>query len=237
VNGVIGAAGVVAILLVVGTGLGLLDRKGFSFRWLLIAAGLVVLNDLMLTSGYRQIPRLIDGDWNWQGKLLALATTLVVASVPAFGWRRAGLALVQRREGLTLTLFVALVMFAVFAGLALLMPDQPFDGETFAFQAAMPGLEEEPFYTGILLLALNEAFKGRVRFLGADWGWAALLVAMLFGLAHAFGYSNGGFSFDPLAMLLTGGPAPLVYWLRQRSGSVLLPVLLHNTANTMPLLL
>jgi hypothetical protein len=76
-----------------------------------------------------------------------------------------------------------------------------------------------------------------VRFLGADWGWAALLVAMLFGLAHAFGYSNGGFSFDPLVMLLTGGPAPLVYWLRQRSGSVLLPVLLHNTANTMPLLL
>ena len=232
VNGMIGIGGVVAILLVVGAALGLLDRKNFSFRWLLIAAGLVVLNDFLLTNGYRLIPDMIGGEWNWQGKILALLATLSVASLPAFGWRRAGLTAAQRRDGLWLTLLVALIICAIFVGLALLMPNEPLDGETLAFQATMPGLEEEAFYTGILLFALSEAFGGRVRFLGAEWSWAALLVAMLFGLAHAFGYSNDGFSFDPLTMLLTAGPAPLVYWLRQRSGSILLPVVLHNFANS-----
>lgn len=93
-----------------------------------------------------------------------------------------------------------------------------------------------PFYRGILLLALDRAFSGRKRFLGVDWGWGAVLSCLLFGMAHAFGFSQGGFSFDPVTMALTAIPSFIAVWLRLRTGSLLLPILLHNFGNSFSLL-
>ena len=63
-------------------------------------------------------------------------------------------------------------------------------------------------------------------------GWGALISSFAFGLAHALGYGDGGFSFDVQAMALTGGPALLLVWIREKTGSVALPILLHNFANS-----
>jgi membrane protease YdiL (CAAX protease family) len=138
---------------------------------------------------------------------------------------------------ITAALPVALVYCAFFTALALYFPDDPSSAEEIAFQLTMPGLEEEPFYRGILLFALARAFTRRVRFLGVDWGWGALLSCGLFSLAHAFGYSGGHFSFDPVVMALTAIPSLLAAWLRLRTGSLLLPILLHNFGNAISLML
>ena len=100
----------------------------------------------------------------------------------------------------------------------------------------MPGLEEEPFYRGILLFALDRAFTSRKRLLGVDWGWGAVLSCMLFGMAHAFGFSDGRFSLDAITMAMTALPSFIAVWLRLRTGSVLLPILLHNFGNSFSLL-
>ena len=68
-----------------------------------------------------------------------------------------------------------------------------------------------------------------------DWGWGAVLSCAVFGQAHAFGYSDGAFSFDPLYMALTAIPSLLAVWLRLRTGSLLLPILLHNFGNSIGL--
>ena len=130
---------------------------------------------------------------------------------------------------------VALLYCAFFLAIDLAFGGSPGTLEETAFQLTMPGLEEEPFYRGILLFALDRAFTGRVRFLGVDWGWGALLSCAVFGLAHAFGYSDGAFSFDPMFMALTAIPSLLAVWLRLRTGSLLLPVLLHNFGNSIGL--
>ncbi len=52
--------------------------------------------------------------------------------------------------------------------IALIFPGNPASGEDIAFQLTMPGLEEELFYRGILLFALDQAFTGRRRFLGSN---------------------------------------------------------------------
>ena len=122
-------------------------------------------------------------------------------------------------------------------GFALAFPGGGGDAEEVAFQLTMPGLEEEPFYRGLLLLALDRAFAGRVRFLGVDWGWGAVMSCALFGMAHAFGFSDGRFAFDAMTMALTMLPAFIAIWLRLRTGSVLLPVLLHNFGNSLSLLM
>jgi membrane protease YdiL (CAAX protease family) len=238
VDSFIGTLGVIALLLGVGGALGLALPGRLSIRWLLVAAGLVLLNDLMLTSAYGLLPRWPAGSsWNWQGKVLALAATLAIAALPAFGWRRSGLTLAQAPGSLKTALPVTGLYFGLFLVLALVFPNEPASLETIAFQLTMPGLEEEPYYRGVLLLALGQAFTGRVRFLGVEWGLGAILSCALFGLAHAFGFSHGQFSFDPLTMALTALPSLIAVWLVLKTRSVLLPVLMHNFGNAVTLLI
>jgi membrane protease YdiL (CAAX protease family) len=223
-----------ALLLGAGLVLALFQRRSFDCRWLLVAAGLVVINNLLLSRFYGLLPSV--GDWNWVGKLLALAGTLMIAALPFFGWRRVGLTLAQKAGSLKAAIPVAALYCAFFLVIALLFPSDPPSGEDVAFQLTMPGFEEEPFYRGILLFALDQAFRGRVPFLGVDWGWGAVLSCFAFGLAHAFGYSDGAFSFDPVIMALTALPSFIAVWLRYRTGSLVLPILLHNFGNAIGLI-
>ena len=231
-NGLISLSGILSLLLLAGGLIGILDRKNFSPRWLLIAALLVAVNDALLTRMYGAMPDLIaDSSWNWQGKLLALAATLAIAALPAFGWRRVGLTLEQAPGSLKAALPVVALYCGFFFALALTFPNEPATGEDMAFQLTLPGLEEEPFYRGLLLFTLYRAFTGRVRLIGVDWGWGAVLTCVLFGLAHGFGFSDGHFSFDPLVMALTAVPSVIAVWVTLRTGSLLLPILMHNFGN------
>ena len=126
---------------------------------------------------------------------------------------------------------------AIFAIIALVSPNESFDANTLAFQATMPGIEEELFYRGVLLLALNEAFTRRWRVAGVSVGWAALLTSILFGLAHAVDVEAGRFAFDLFPFLFTALPALILLWVRERTESLVWPILLHNLANLLPLVL
>jgi len=237
-DGLIASIASVAILLVAGTVFGLIRRGAFSACWLALAAALVLLNDLLLTRVHGLIPVLWpESDWNWEGKLLALVATLVIAAHPAFGWRHVGLTLRQAPGSLKAAIPVVILYCAFFAALAIAFPSDPPSNEAIAFQLTMPGFEEEPFYRGILLFALAQAFTSRVRFLGVDWNWGAILSCVMFGLTHAFGYSDGTFSFDPMIMALTAVPSLLGVWLVLRTRSLLLPVFLHNFGNAISYLL
>lgn len=235
-NALIGIAGVIGLLLIAGGIIGVVQPRLFAPRWLAAAGGLVLLNDAMLTRAYGLLPHLLPpSDWNWQGKIMALVVTLVVASLSAFGWHRSGLTLAQAKGSLASCVPVVLLYAVFFAVLTHFFASDPASRKTVAFQLTMPGLEEEPFYRGILLLALDRTFLGRARFLGVDWGWGAVLSCALFGLAHAFGFSHGSFSFEPTTMALTALPSFIAVWLRLRTGSVLLPILLHNFGNSISL--
>jgi len=236
-TGLAGLAGTLLILLLLGGALGLADRRRFDLRWLLIAAGLVAINDALLTRAYGLLPDVIGGQWNWQGKLMAFAATLAIAALPAFGWRRTGLTLAHEPGSIRAALPVAVLYCAFFIAIALAFPGGKASIEDTAFQLTMPGLEEEAFYRGLLLFALDRAFTGRVRMLGVSWGWGAVLSCMLFGLAHAFGYAHGQFAFDPVTMALTALPAFIAVWIRVRTASLLLAVLLHNFGNAASLLI
>jgi uncharacterized protein len=230
---------VTTLLLAIGGALGLANRRNFSPPWLLVAAALVILNDALLTRLHGALPHVLPrGHWNWDGKALAFCVTLTVATLPGFGWRRCGLTLRQEDGALRSAGPVAGLYLLFFTALAFVSPQHGApDLETVAFQLTLPGLEEEPFYRGVLLYALDRASPARVGFLGVNWGWGAVLSCGLFGLAHAFGYSHGRFSFDPLTMALTALPSFIAVWLRLRTGSLLLPVLLHNFGNSASLLI
>ena len=225
---ILAVAGIILTACLAGA---ILNRGRVSWGWIAAALLLIVVHDALLTNAWGLVPLPGVGDsWNWTGKGLALIASLAVAAHPAIGFRRSGLTLVQDRRGLPGALVVSGLLVLIFGGLAIWMGGEGGSTEDFAFQLTMPGLEEEIFYRGVLLLMLNEAFGRPLRVLGAPMGWAAVVTSLAFGLDHAFGYGADGFSFDPLALALTGGPVLILVWLREKTGSLVLPVLLHNYA-------
>ena len=226
-------AAVAGALLAAGLLIGLADRRNFRFGWLAIAALLFAVNDIAVTRGLWFIPKVpgLDEEWNWSGKLIAIAVTLAIAALPMFGWRKAGLTLKQ--EQLRGALAVTGVLVLLYGALAWIMGQGGGDAGTLAYQLTMPGLEEEIFYRGLFLLALDRAFTARVRLGGAAIGWSLLLCSLVFGLIHGLGVRDGAWSFDLMAFALPFiGSIPAV-WLRAKTGSVVMPIVLHNLVNTM----
>jgi uncharacterized protein len=228
---------ITGLLLLAGLAFGLLKREHFNWRWFLIAIGLLMINNFLLVNFYSFLPDVMGGDRNWQGKALALLGTLIIAALTVFGWKRIGLTLNQEQGSLRAVIPAALLYCLFFAALAFAFSSDPPTTEEVAFQLTMPGIEEELFFRGLFLLALDRAFLSRVRFLGVDWGWGAVLSSFVFGLGHAFGFSDGSFSFDPAIMAMSGIPSFLAVWMRYRTGSLLVPVLLHNFGNSIDFVL
>jgi len=89
------------------------------------------------------------------------------------------------------------------------------------------------FYRGVGLALLNRAF-GKNRYLfGARIGWGLIIVSVLFGLVHGVGLTDQlKLEIDLSGVLLTAGAGFLLGWLRERSGSLVLPIAAHNLGNT-----
>ncbi|WP_262927357.1 CPBP family intramembrane glutamic endopeptidase, BDIM_20840 family [Phytohalomonas tamaricis] len=228
------------ILLAIGILIGVFQRDLFSFRWLVLAVLLLTASDSMLSGFFGVIPTLIpSAQWNWQGKVLNLILTLIVAALPRFGWKHVGLTLQQKPGSLKPAIFVILASTLAILIFNLITPVsfEGADAETLAFQLLMPGIDEEPVYRGILLVMLGRAFCARRQFLGVAWGWGATLSSLMFGLVHALSFSEGKVFFDITTMAIITGIALILVWLRLYTGSLLLPIILHNLINTIGVIL
>ena len=94
--------------------------------------------------------------------------------------------------------------------------------ETWLYQATLPGLAEETAFRGVLLALLDRAYAARKRLLGVGLGWGGAAITLVFVALH--GVTPG--------TLLGVLPASVLYlWLRLRTGSLVLPVLVHNAWN------
>jgi membrane protease YdiL (CAAX protease family) len=105
--------------------------------------------------------------------------------------------------------------------------------EYLLFGLSMPGLDEEIFYRGIGLALLNQAFGKNQNLFGAKIGWGLIIISILFGLVHGVDLTDqSNLKIDLFSVLLTAFAGFLLGWLRERSGSLVLPVVAHNLGNT-----
>lgn len=84
-------------------------------------------------------------------------------------------------------------------------------------------LPEEFFFRGYLQTNLNRAWERPFAFLGARWGWALPVSALVFALCHLF-YGD----VTQLKVIFFGLFAG---WLRERTDSIAAPVLYHAAGN------
>lgn len=212
-------------------------RQREARAWV-IAVLLVVLLDylvtlLPLTSGWNG-----SLQFNWVGKALdvfaLVAITVWLVVTQRLAAQDIGLTLRQSPGTDRVLLYGVLPYLVVLAVLAAtwLGNATPAQRETLAFEATMPGLTEELCYRGLLLGIFNRMFIGRVSLLGAPIGYGAIAVSLVFGLLHGLALdASYHLSFDPVTTAFTGLIGFWLAWLRMRTGSLVVPVLVHNATN------
>jgi len=201
-------------------------------RWVPAALFLVLLaTDDLLTSLPQALDALsvVPGRWNWEGKALSLAGALAFVALSSLTATEAGLTLRQRAGSVRPAVLATFAFTAVSFGLGLLFGGGAPDAETVVFQLTAPGLAEEVAYRGVFIGLLHRALPSAD---GARRWWPVLITAVAFGIWHGLSVRDGAVSFDTLSGLIPfiGG---LAYgWLRERTESVVFPVVAHNLGNT-----
>jgi membrane protease YdiL (CAAX protease family) len=100
----------------------------------------------------------------------------------------------------------------------------PSIGDDVLGQLLVIALPEEAFYRGYLQTALDDAWKPRVKILGAELGWGVLVSAALFALGHFATEVHP----NRLAVFF---PALVFGWLRARTKGVGAGIVFHALCN------
>ena len=135
-------------------------------------------------------------------------------------------------KSIKFSFLVVIFFFIVASTLGLLSGKAEFDLNPLLYTAIMPGLAEELIYRGLLLTLLNKIFERKFKVLGTNFGWGAVLTSIAFGLVHGFQLGdNFQFHFDFMTTFLTGFYGFLYALMRERSGSLIFPILGHSTVD------
>jgi len=105
----------------------------------------------------------------------------------------------------------------------------------------MPGLAEELLWRGILLAILSRMFTARFKLANAEIGYGAIALTLVFALVHGIQFDKTlALHTDGMNALMAGVTGFALVWLRLRTKSLVLPVVLHNATNvileTVPLM-
>jgi membrane protease YdiL (CAAX protease family) len=169
--------------------------------------------------------------WNWAGKSLeiVLACTLLAASP----WlrRNTGLRWRQAPGSLPLSLLCFAACVAIGSYLGSTGRPKPFNIETLLFQASMPSITEELSFRGITLALLDRAFGNDPMACRLRLGWAAVIVTIIFALAHALSFQQGALAFNLLPFAVTTATGIIFVLARTRSGSLAWPMMCHCAVN------
>jgi uncharacterized protein len=228
------------VLLLVSPALFRKQTRGWA-----IVVIIVVLGDLIALFGGGSYQHAVFGHawhYNWMGKGFSLAFGLIVAIIliasRKFRSRELGLSFLQApgtgRALLTVVL-PFLILLVVLAAMSRGSKDHSL--ETLLFQATMPGLTEELFFRGILLALFDRMFAARFRVFGAELSYGAIATSLMFGLGHVVTFHAKGIPHVDIGHgIMTTVVALLLVWIRCRSRSLVLPVVLHNLGNTIHLI-
>ena len=204
--------------------------------WYLTFASLVIvfINMLALYVTPTIIPtpfNFANLQWNWFGKIAGFITTLVVYFFLSKDQRReSGLFTypqLKEWKSILVVIFGLLIFCCTVAYYG--RDGKPVTLETVLFQATMPGLDEEALFRGTLLAILITAFKKPYHILGINLGWGSLPIVLFFGIAH--GLFSHSITDSLITILTTGITGACLLWLKEKTSSIWIPVLVHNLFN------
>ncbi|HRD79693.1 MAG TPA: CPBP family glutamic-type intramembrane protease [Saprospiraceae bacterium] len=183
--------------------------------------------------------KIIQSDnWNWSGKILAIAGSLL------FYWLFKKtftdidyITFKQRKKSLKPALFITIFVFLLAIGLAFLCVKKSDEKlEYFLFQFTMPGIDEELAFRGIMMGLLSNSLKSKIKIGSVYLGNPALLItSILFGLGHSLQIDNDWTVHQNwFEFFNTFAIGLLLGWMTIKSGSILMSTLTHGLINVLP---
>jgi hypothetical protein len=220
--------------------IGYVQKRDVKWQYLLLFFVIFIINQVMLSLP-RFYPLNPEGaNWNWMGKLLPIVTGLIFLWV----YRKQGLEkfnfTLRQKPGSVRPVVIAGVIVTILSCVVtyLLSGKEAWDAETLLYQVTMPGFEEELNFRGIYLGLLNLAFLHKINSSKFRLSYGLLITSIIFGLVHGLNIDYSySLSFSWLAFIFPFIGGCVFGWMAERTGSILLPIVFHNTANFFPYLL
>lgn len=168
---------------------------------------------------------------SWSGKLYSILFVLALIFLCQSVLNKDAVGLTfHQKEGVVLPAFVVMLPLAAWALLVgFSSPKGKPDLSTLIYLATMPGLNEELTYRGYLLGILNSFMPRRFNLFAAPIGWGVIVTSLLFGLLHGLWMDgNLALHLDGIALRNSAISGFIFAWLRERTGSLVMPILAHS---------
>jgi membrane protease YdiL (CAAX protease family) len=167
----------------------------------------------------------------WSGKLYSVLFALALLYIcrTILTTNDVGLTLHQSDGSLLPTCMVvlALAVWSYIVGIS--SPKGEPDPKTLLYLAVMPGLNEELIYRGYLLGILDKLMPSKLRLFAAPVGWGAIVTSLLFGLLHGFWLDSSLTIHINVIALRNAAISGFIFaWLRERTGSLMMPIVAHG---------
>ncbi len=189
--------------------------------------GLALVQTLVLT-----VPLALGwhlGRWNWVGKLASIAVGLAAIRVLRLGRTEIGLVWPQGRSAWLVSaagLVAGLILVTLFV--LVLGPNPHPDAETLAYQATLPGLDEELAFRGLGMALLA---RGLPVTRAPKWVLPLVITSLQFTAGHVVNIEHGHLGLALGAALFVLPMGLLLGLIRVGSSSLLGCVVTHNAVN------
>ncbi len=211
-----------------------------AWRLTLVASVILALYFYVLYHTQAQSAFFIQLEWNWLGKVASISLLcLIYLFLPQHMKNDVGLWRHAHPPEWRSTILVScatLLFFVICSALIAMVTSQQCSKlslETLLFKATLPGIDEELLFRGVLLAILTSAFGKPWKILGISIGWGAVPIIIIFGLAHGFeiAAASAPMATAIIISLITGIMGILLLWIKERTGSLWIAIIIHNLAN------
>ncbi|NRB62982.1 MAG: CPBP family intramembrane metalloprotease [Saprospiraceae bacterium] len=208
------------------------------YKEYIIAFTIYAILDMLVTALPIEFPAFdfMHLDMNWSGKIysyiLAILFFLFYKKIPLAQF---GMTTKQNEGSLRFSLWTTATFILVMFAYCIFIGRYQTSIENILFQLTMPSVVEEITCRGILLTLLSMVFVPNYKIGKINFGMGAIITAVIFGLWHGLYISNAfEISMSWVPFIYTGIIGFVLALVKERTGSLLFPIIIHIIVNMMP---
>ncbi len=178
----------------------------------------------------------IDLKMNWTGKIFSYSlATIFLISYKRIPLKEFGFTLIQKDNSKNFAIRTTIIITILMIGYCFFIASYKSSIENILFQLTMPSIIEEIAVRGILLTLLSMVFINNLRIGKTYFGMGVIITAILFGLWHGLNVSdNFSITMNWIPFVYTGVIGFVFGLVKERTGSLVYPILLHLIVNILP---
>jgi len=227
----------ISVLIVLVLFLPAKKKETWSKHFLGVFIVYMILNNLLIVLPvYFPISNLFESGYNWTGKIYTYLLAIVFLTFyKKISFREFGLSLRQNKGSSSFLIRISISMVFFMLGYSYFFGAYKAGLESILFQLTMPSVIEEIVVRGILLTLLNQVLRRQMKIGDSYFGMGAIITSVLFGVWHGLSIApDFSIGINWILFVYTAGLGFVFAIVRERTGSLLFPILLHILVNIMP---